>query len=101
MHLAPKTAQKRLISHFSGEEQRVGACALAPQEQITVCLVDELDYLITRNFEVMYHFYSWPMFRKSNFILIGIANTMDLPEKLSTRYIVCCVFDAALCVYVF
>ena len=89
VHLAAKTAQKRLIAHFSGEERRVASSsssALAVPPQITVCLVDELDYLITRNFEVMYHFYSWPMFRSSNFILIGIANTMDLPEKLSTRY---------------
>jgi origin recognition complex subunit 1 len=52
---------------------------------VTVCLVDEMDYLISRNFDVMYHFYSWPQHAGARFLLIGIANTMDLPERLSAR----------------
>jgi len=46
--------------------------------------VDELDFLITRSLDVVYQFYDWSSFSKG-FVLITIANTMDLPERLSTR----------------
>jgi hypothetical protein len=92
VHLAPKAAHKRLLAHFNAQEHRVSAES-APQGSkgasvaptVTICLVDELDYLITREFNVMYDFYSWPQTSTVPFILIGIANTMDLPERLSNR----------------
>jgi len=62
--------------------------------RVTICLVDELDYLLTRDFSVMYDFYSWPQTSSVPFIMIGIANTMDLPERLSTR----CVVHLVVCI---
>jgi len=102
VHMPAKSALKRINQHFDGQARRVSASSSASsssassattsaardqqqQERVTVCLVDELDYLLTRNFDVMYHFYSWPQVAYSRFMLIGIANTMDLPERLSTR----------------
>jgi hypothetical protein len=94
VHVSATTARHRLNAHFSPQQQLVGHGSSAGSASgsgtgsrgaVTVCLVDELDYLMSRNHDVMYHFYSWPQHLGSNFILIGIANTMDLPERLSTR----------------
>lgn len=48
-------------------------------------LVDELDLLITKNEKVLYNLFEWPARKGSRLIVIGIANTMDLPERLSSR----------------
>lgn len=48
-------------------------------------LVDELDLLATKNEKVLYNLFEWPTRRGSRLIVIGIANTMDLPERLSSR----------------
>ncbi|XP_076326086.1 origin recognition complex subunit 1 isoform X4 [Tachypleus tridentatus] len=47
-----------------------------------VLLVDELDLLWTRKQDVMYHIFDWPTYPHSKLIVIAIANTMDLPEKI-------------------
>lgn len=84
VHAAPKTARSRLNTYFNmNMNNQVDHSGTS--RPVTVCLVDEMDYLISQNFDVMYHFYSWPQQKDSNFILLGIANTMDLPERLSTR----------------
>lgn len=92
VHLPPKSAHKRLLAHFNSQEQRVSAQSASDTAKgglaaptVTICLVDELDYLLTRDFSVMYDFYSWPQTSSVPFIMIGIANTMDLPERLSNR----------------
>ena len=95
VHLPPKAAHKRLLAHFNSQELRVSAKSASDSAKggihapgrVTICLVDELDYLLTRDFSVMYDFYSWPQTSTVPFIMIGIANTMDLPERLSTRYV--------------
>ncbi|KAK6793295.1 hypothetical protein RDI58_006748 [Solanum bulbocastanum] len=50
-----------------------------------ILLIDELDLLVTRNQAVLYNILDWPMKPHSKLIVIGIANTMDLPEKLLPR----------------
>ncbi|KAG0487255.1 hypothetical protein HPP92_009350 [Vanilla planifolia] len=50
-----------------------------------ILLVDELDLLLTRNQSVLYNILDWPTKPNSKLIVIGIANTMDLPEKLLPR----------------
>ncbi|XP_047324617.1 origin of replication complex subunit 1B-like [Impatiens glandulifera] len=50
-----------------------------------VLLIDELDLLVTRNQSVMYNILDWPTKPNSKLVIIGIANTMDLPEKLLPR----------------
>jgi len=110
VHLPPKSAHKRLLAHFNSQEQRVSAQSASDTAKgglaapmVTICLVDELDYLLTRDFSVMYDFYSWPQTSAVPFIMIGIANTMDLPERLSNRYIqfVCNVLVLNPCIFSF
>ncbi|XP_024983132.1 origin of replication complex subunit 1A-like [Cynara cardunculus var. scolymus] len=50
-----------------------------------ILLIDELDLLVTRNQSVLYNILDWPTKQHSKLIVIGIANTMDLPEKLLPR----------------
>ncbi|XP_075634344.1 origin of replication complex subunit 1-like [Castanea sativa] len=50
-----------------------------------ILLIDELDLLVTRNQSVLYNILDWPTRPNSKIIVIGIANTMDLPEKLLPR----------------
>ncbi|WCJ36901.1 origin recognition complex 1 [Euphorbia peplus] len=50
-----------------------------------ILLIDELDLLVTRNQSVLYNILDWPTKPHSQLIVIGIANTMDLPEKLLPR----------------
>ncbi|PIN25945.1 Pre-initiation complex, subunit CDC6, AAA+ superfamily ATPase [Handroanthus impetiginosus] len=50
-----------------------------------ILLIDELDNLVTRTQSVLYNILDWPTKPNSKLIVIGIANTMDLPEKLLPR----------------
>ncbi|KAL2332171.1 hypothetical protein Fmac_019752 [Flemingia macrophylla] len=54
-------------------------------DQPCILLIDELDLLVTRNQSVLYNILDWPTKAHSKLIVIGIANTMDLPEKLLPR----------------
>ncbi|KAL6228297.1 hypothetical protein ACLB2K_002250 [Fragaria x ananassa] len=45
-------------------------------------LIDELVLLVTRNQSVLYNILDWPTKPNSKLVVIGIANSMDLPEKM-------------------
>ncbi|XBI86868.1 hypothetical protein VPH35_094743 [Triticum aestivum] len=47
--------------------------------------INDLDLLLTRNLSVLYYILDWPTKPNSNLVIIGIANTMDHPEKLLPR----------------
>ncbi|GIY77466.1 origin recognition complex subunit 1 [Caerostris darwini] len=53
-----------------------------PKKDAVVLLVDELDRLWTRKQTVMYNIFDWPSKPSSKLIVLAIANTMDLPERL-------------------
>ena len=46
-----------------------------------VLLVDELDALLNKKQDVLYNLFNWTSASNSNFIVAGIANTMDLSDK--------------------
>lgn len=48
-------------------------------------LVDELDLLWTRKQQVMYNLFDWPTKPGSRLVVLTIANTMDLPERLMSN----------------
>ncbi|KAI4828564.1 hypothetical protein KUCAC02_022646 [Chaenocephalus aceratus] len=54
----------------------------APRKESTVLLVDELDLLWTRKQNVMYNLFDWPTRRHAHLVVLTIANTMDLPERI-------------------
>lgn len=47
-----------------------------------VLLVDELDMLCTKKQDVLYNLFDWPYKRNSKWIVIAIANAMNLPEQV-------------------
>uniref|UniRef100_A0A669F0Y2 Origin recognition complex subunit 1 n=1 Tax=Oreochromis niloticus TaxID=8128 RepID=A0A669F0Y2_ORENI len=55
---------------------------LAPRKETIVLLVDELDLLWTRKQNVMYNLFEWPARRHARLVVLTIANTMDLPERI-------------------
>ncbi|XP_021699398.1 origin recognition complex subunit 1 [Aedes aegypti] len=54
----------------------------APRRVTTVLLVDELDILCNRRQDVVYNLLNWPTLPSAQLVVITIANTMDLPERL-------------------
>ncbi|KAL5719567.1 Origin of replication complex subunit 1B [Ranunculus cassubicifolius] len=75
-----RKALQLLNERFSDENK-----AAKEDNQPCVLLIDELDFLVTRNQSVLYNILDWPTKPHSKLVVIGIANTMDLPEKLLPR----------------
>lgn len=46
--------------------------------------MDELDQLMTVKQDVVYNFFNWPTLEGSGLVVIAVANTMDLPERVMT-----------------
>jgi Cdc6-like AAA superfamily ATPase len=70
--VAPHHAQQLLGQHFSKPNR---------QDPIVV-LMDELDQMVTKKQDVMYNFFDWPNLPNSRLIVVAVANTMDLPERM-------------------
>ncbi|XP_060062194.1 origin recognition complex subunit 1 [Erinaceus europaeus] len=51
-------------------------------QETTVLLVDELDLLWTQKQDVMYNLFDWPTHKEARLVVLTIANTMDLPERI-------------------
>lgn len=48
----------------------------------TVLVVDELDMLWNRKQSVLYNIFEWPTYKWAKLVVLAIANTMDLPERV-------------------
>ncbi|KAI8998315.1 P-loop containing nucleoside triphosphate hydrolase protein [Gaertneriomyces semiglobifer] len=57
----------------------------SPSRQPVVVLMDELDLLVTKDQSVIYNFFNWPTLPHGRLIVIAVANTMDLPERMLTN----------------
>jgi len=56
------------------------------ERPVTVLMLDEIDYLVTKKETLVYNFFDWPLrATTARLVVIGISNTINLPEKLSTR----------------
>lgn len=44
--------------------------------------MDELDQLMTTKQDVVYNFFNWPTLAGSRLVVLAVANTMDLPERV-------------------
>uniref|UniRef100_A0A4W6D063 Origin recognition complex subunit 1 n=1 Tax=Lates calcarifer TaxID=8187 RepID=A0A4W6D063_LATCA len=75
------TGQKATADHAAALLEKRFSNA-APRKESTVLLVDELDLLWTRKQNVMYNLFDWPTRRHARLVVLTIANTMDLPERI-------------------
>ncbi|XP_015374093.1 PREDICTED: origin recognition complex subunit 1 [Diuraphis noxia] len=66
-------AQTLLNDHFSNKKVK---------ELSTILLVDEVDHICNRKQDVVYNILDWPSQIGSKVVVITIANTMDLPERV-------------------
>lgn len=48
-------------------------------------LLDEIDYLVTHKQQLLYNFFEWPTRKNSGLVVMGISNTMNLPEQMMSR----------------
>lgn len=57
--------------------------AIAAYEHMTILVLDEIDQIETRNYELLRNIFKLPSVLKGKLILIGIANSLDLTTKLT------------------
>ena len=54
-------------------------------EHPIIVLIDEMDSIVNKSQKALYNLFDWPSKPTSHLSIIGIANTMDLPERLHAR----------------
>lgn len=87
----PKQAYAAIWSQLTGEKRTADHASELLEEkfearrmnQPILMLVDELDQLMTRKQDVLYRILDWP--QRSKIIVLAIANTFDLPERVMQR----------------
>ncbi|TIA93657.1 hypothetical protein E3P99_00080 [Wallemia hederae] len=72
MNLSPRAALNALEKYY-GDGRNDQACVL---------LMDELDQMVTSKQSEVYNFFNWPNMPRSKLIVVAVANTMDLPERV-------------------
>ena len=83
-HVREKKGKKATPSHAL-ELLRKRFTTPSPRRQFTVVLVDELDQLWTKKQDVMYNLFDWPNNKHSRLVVVAVANTMDLPERVLVK----------------
>ncbi|KAI0081042.1 P-loop containing nucleoside triphosphate hydrolase protein [Panus rudis PR-1116 ss-1] len=76
LKISAKEALRNLSNYFSSGD-RAG-----PGGHACVVLMDELDQLMTSKQDVVYNFFNWPTLVGSRLVVLAVANTMDLPERV-------------------
>ncbi|KAK7460371.1 Origin recognition complex, subunit 1 [Stygiomarasmius scandens] len=76
LRISSKESLKALTKHFTMGGRR------GPGGHACVVLMDELDQLVTTKQDVVYNFFNWPTLAGSKLVVIAVANTMDLPERV-------------------
>ena len=76
LKLSAAKACQALEAHFSSHD---------PKREVCVLLIDEIDQLVTKKQQLLYNIFDWPQRPHAGLVVVGIANTMDLPERLLPR----------------
>lgn len=76
LRVSAREALKQLNRHFTA------GVRAGPGGHACVVLMDELDQLVTTKQDVVYNFFNWPTLVGSKLVVIAVANTMDLPERV-------------------
>ncbi|EGW34758.1 uncharacterized protein SPAPADRAFT_145188 [Spathaspora passalidarum NRRL Y-27907] len=94
--VSPNVAYEMLWEQISGDKVSPASSALLLEEYFNrednnrkpfIVLMDELDQIATKKQNVMYNFLNWPTYKNSKLIVIAVANTMDLPERVLSNKI--------------
>lgn len=91
---APMHAAQLLEKRFADEDsapakksrkRRVGFPSARERGKCIILILDEMDVLVSRKQKVLYDILEWPTRKNARMAVIGIANTMDLPERMLPR----------------
>jgi origin recognition complex subunit 1 len=83
--IGPDQAADRLESYFTKDDSAATREAISTATSVVV-LLDEIDYLVTKNQSVLYNFFDWPTHNQDRrLIVLGVSNTLNLAEQLHTR----------------
>jgi len=93
--LSPNVAYEVLWEKISGYKMSASNAAIVLEKYFSeqddkkplVVLMDELDQIVTKKQNVMYNFFNWPTYANSKLVVIAVANTMDLPERVLSNKI--------------
>lgn len=94
--ISPNAAYEKLWGKISGFKVTAANAAIllenyfkdpTQKKKPLIVLMDELDQIVTKKQNVMYNFFNWPTYEHSKLIVIAVANTMDLPERVLTNKI--------------
>lgn len=66
-------------------KQNTGNVSEKEGDGVIIVVLDEMDVLLARNQKVVYDLLEWPGRKNARIAMIGIANTMDLPERMLPR----------------
>lgn len=67
----------------SGEQAVIYvACLAQSRGDIVYCRLWQLDLLWTHKQDVLYNLFDWPTHKGARLVVLTIANTMDLPERI-------------------
>lgn len=58
---------------------------ICTSDTMNVLILDEIDHLDSKGQEVLYSLFEWPQLPNSKLILIGIANALDLTDRMLPR----------------
>lgn len=91
--VSPARAAQLLERKFANLSSEAGRGMPKPRKQVrgnrkemcTILILDEMDVLMARKQKVLYDMLEWPTRRNARLAVIGIANTMDLPERMLPR----------------
>lgn len=51
----------------------------------SLILLDEIDYLLTKDQDILYHLFDWCGVPSSRLVLVGIANALDFTSRFLPR----------------
>ncbi|KAH9390353.1 Origin recognition complex, subunit 1 [Tyrophagus putrescentiae] len=77
-------ALNALNDRFSNKNR--GSSSSTGKPFTTVLFIDELDFLRTKTLHLLYNIFDWPNREGSRLVVLAIANTMDLPERLLLKF---------------
>lgn len=86
--IGPDQAADRLEAYFTKDQSTTSMRdeAKPKGKKSVIVLLDEIDYLVTKNQSVLYNFFDWPTHHQDRrLIVLGVSNTLNLVEQLHTR----------------
>jgi origin recognition complex subunit 1 len=90
---APNAVYSKLYEALTGETVGATAASKALDDIFkqgmhgdhVIVILDEMDSIVTKSQKVLYNLFDWASNPSSNLSIIGVANTMDLTERLQPR----------------